>query len=31
MNMYVSNLSFHASDESLRTLFAEFGEVVSAK
>ena len=31
MNMYVSNLSFHTSDEDLRALFQEFGEVSSAK
>lgn len=31
MNMYVSNLSFHTSDEDLKTLFSEFGAVSSAK
>ena len=29
--MYVSNLSFHTNDETLRALFAEFGNVKSAK
>ena len=31
MNMYVSNLSFHTTDEDLKTLFAQFGAVSSAK
>src|SRR5580700_8737035 len=31
MNMFVSNLSFHTTDEDLRNLFKEFGEVSSAK
>jgi RNA recognition motif-containing protein len=29
--MFVSNLSFHTTDEDLRNLFKEFGEVSSAK
>ncbi|MEI9908976.1 MAG: RNA-binding protein [Bacteroidota bacterium] len=29
--MYVSNLSFHTSDEDLKTLFSQFGAVSSAK
>ena len=29
--MYVSNLGFHVTDEDLKTLFAEYGEVSSAK
>lgn len=31
MNIYVSNLSFHTTDEDLKKLFGEFGEVSSAK
>jgi len=31
MNMYVSNLGFHLSDENLKSLFSPFGEVSSAK
>jgi RNA recognition motif-containing protein len=29
--MYVSNLSFHTTDEDLKNLFAQFGAVSSAK
>lgn len=31
MNIYVSNLSFHTTEEDLRTMFAAYGEVSSAK
>lgn len=31
MNMYVSNLSFHTTDDDLKNLFQAFGEVSSAK
>ena len=31
MNMYVSNLSFHAVDEDLKKLFEQYGSVSSAK
>jgi len=31
MNIYVSNLSFHTTDEDLRNLFEKFGAVSSAK
>jgi RNA recognition motif-containing protein len=31
MNMYVSNLSFHAVDEDLKKLFEQYGTVSSAK
>ncbi len=29
--MYVSNLSFHTTDEDLKNLFSDFGEVSSSK
>ena len=31
MNLYVSNLGFHINDEDLKTLFAAYGDVTSAK
>ena len=31
MNMYVSNLSFHTTDDDLKVLFEKFGAVSSAK
>jgi len=31
MNMYVSNLAFQVTDEELRSMFAKYGEVTSAK
>lgn len=31
MNIYVSNLPFTVADEDLRSYFAEYGEVTSAK
>jgi RNA recognition motif-containing protein len=31
MNIYVSNLSFNVTDEDLKSYFAEYGEVSSAK
>ena len=31
MNLYISNLSYNISDEDLRQLFADFGEITSAK
>jgi RNA recognition motif-containing protein len=31
MNIYVSNLSFHTTDEDLSALFGKFGQVTSAK
>jgi RNA recognition motif-containing protein len=31
MNIYVGNLAFDVTDEELKTMFADFGEVESAK
>jgi RNA recognition motif-containing protein len=31
MNIYVSNLSFHTTDDDLQNMFSKFGEVTSAK
>ena len=31
MNLYISNLSYNVSDEDLRQLFADYGEITSAK
>ena len=31
MNIYISNLSYNISDEDLRLLFADYGEITSAK
>ena len=31
MNMYVSNMGFHTTDDDLRKLFEAFGQVSSAK
>jgi RNA recognition motif-containing protein len=31
MNLYVSNLGFHVSDDDLKNLFSPFGSVSSAK
>ncbi|MBY0536293.1 MAG: RNA-binding protein [Chitinophagaceae bacterium] len=31
MNIYVSNLSFNVQDEDLRSYFADYGDVTSAK
>ena len=31
MNLYISNLSYNISDEDLRLLFADYGEITSAE
>ena len=31
MNLFISNLSYNISDEDLRLLFADYGEITSAK
>src|SRR4030095_16601507 len=31
MNIYVSNLSFHTTEEDLNSMFSKFGDVTSAK
>lgn len=31
MNLYISNLSYNISDDDLRLLFADYGEITSAK
>ena len=31
MNLYISNLSYNISEEDLRQLFADYGEITSAK
>ena len=31
MNLYISNLSYNISDEDLRQLYADYGEITSAK
>lgn len=31
MNLYISNLSYNITDEDLRLLFADYGEITSAK
>ena len=31
MNLYITNLSYNISDEDLRLLFADYGEITSAK
>ena len=31
MNLYISNLSYNISDADLRQLFADYGEITSAK
>lgn len=31
MNLYISNISYNISDEDLRLLFADYGEITSAK
>ena len=31
MNLYISNLSYNVTDEDLRELFADYGEILSAR
>lgn len=31
MNLYISNLSYNVTDEDLKELFAEYGEILSAR
>ena len=31
MNLYISNLSYNVTDEDLKELFADYGEILSAR